>query len=118
MEYIYAFAIGGALCAAGQLLIDKTALTPARILVLYVTAGVIMSAAGIYEPIKDLGGAGASVPLTGFGDLLAKGVRTAVDEKGFIGIFSGGLTSCAAGLTAAMTFAFAASLFARSRQKM
>ena len=117
MELIRAFVVGGAFCAVGQLLIDKTRLTPARILVSYVVAGVILSAAGLYEPIREFGGAGAGVPLTGFGDLLAEGVRDAVEERGILGIFTGGLTSCAAGLTAAMVFSFTAALFVRSRQK-
>lgn len=117
MELLRAFVTGGIFCAIGQLLIDKTRLTPARILVSFVTAGVVLSAAGLYEPILEFGGAGASVPLTGFGNLLAEGVKEAVQEKGFIGIFTGGLTACAAGLTAAMVFSLIASMFARSRQK-
>ena len=117
MEFLHAFAVGGAICAVGQILIDKTRLTPARILVSFVVAGVILSAAGIYGPIRDFAGAGASVPLTGFGHLLAEGVKDAVKEKGFIGIFTGSLTACSAGLTAAMVFSFTAALFAKSRQK-
>lgn len=118
MEYFWAFIIGGLFCAAGQLLIDKTKLTPAKILVSFVVAGVVLGAIGIYEPIKELGGAGATVPLTGFGYLLSEGVKQAVAEDGFVGIFSGGLTSCAAGITAAMVFSFCAALFAKSKQKM
>ncbi|MBR6045633.1 MAG: SpoVA/SpoVAEb family sporulation membrane protein [Ruminococcus sp.] len=117
MSFFYAFVIGGGLCAIGQLLIDKTSLTPAKILVSYVTAGVLLGAAGLYAPIKDLGGAGATVPLTGFGNAIAEGVFEAVDREGFIGIFSGGLGSCAAGITAAMVFSFIAGVFGRSRQK-
>lgn len=105
-----AFVIGGAFCAVGQVLIDKTKLTPARILVSFVITGVLLSAAGLYAPIKDFAGAGATVPLTGFGDLLAEGTKEAVKERGFFGIFTGGLTSCAAGITAAMVFSFIASL--------
>ena len=115
MELLRAFVVGGAFCAVGQLLIDKTRLTPARILVSFVVAGVVLS--GLYEPILEFGGAGASVPLTGFGNLLAEGTKEAVREKGILGIFTGGLTSCAAGLTAAMVFSFTAALFAKSRQK-
>ena len=117
MEFLKAFVIGGAFCAAGQLLIDKTKLTPARILVSFVVTGVILSAVGLYAPIAEFAGAGATVPLTGFGHLLAEGVKEAVAEKGFLGIFTGGLTACAAGLTAAMLFSFIAALFAKSRQK-
>ena len=118
MELIKAFVVGGAFCAVGQLLIDKTRLTPARILVSFVIAGVVLSAVGLYEPIREYAGAGASVPLTGFGHLLAEGMREAVKERGIIGIFTGGLTACAGGVTAAMVFSFIASLFARSKQKM
>ena len=102
MDYIKAFAVGGALCLIGQLLIDKTKLTPARILVSYVVLGVILGALGIYQPLADFAGAGATVPLTGFGNLLAKGVREAVDKDGFLGIFTGGLTAAAAGITVAI----------------
>ncbi len=118
MTLLRAFIIGGAFCAAGQILIDKTRLTPARILVSFVVAGTVLSALGLYEPLVSFAGAGATVPLTGFGHLLASGVRSAVEEQGFLGIFSGGLTSCAAGVTAAMLFSFIASLFAKSTQKM
>ena len=117
MEFLKAFVIGGAFCAVGQLLIDKTKLTPARILVSFVVTGVLLSAVGLYAPIAEYAGAGATVPLTGFGHLLAEGVKEAVAEKGFLGIFTGGLTACAAGLTAAMLFSFIAALFAKSRQK-
>lgn len=118
MSYFYAFVIGGGLCAAGQLLIDKTSLTPARILVTYVAAGAFLGAMGLYAPIKELGGAGAAVPLTGFGNAIAESVFEAVDREGFLGIFSGGLSGCAAGITAAMVFSFIAAVFARSKQKM
>ena len=99
-----AFLCGGLICLIGQILIDKTQLTPARILTGYVVAGVVLSALGLYEPIAQWGGAGASVPLTGFGHLLAKGVRKAVAEQGWLGVLTGGLTAAAGGITAAMVF--------------
>lgn len=99
-----AFFVGGLFCAVGQVLIDKTKLTPARILVGYVVAGVLLSALGLYQPIVDFAGAGATVPLTGFGHLLATGVQKAVAEKGLLGALTGGLTASAAGITAAMIF--------------
>ena len=102
MQYIYAFLVGGAICLIGQLLIDKTKLTPARILVSYVVIGVILGGIGVYEPLLDFAGAGASVPLTGFGNTLAKGVREAVDKEGFLGIVKGGLTATAGGITVAI----------------
>ena len=104
MDYLYAFLCGGVLCAAGQVLIDKTKLTPARILTGYVVLGVLLSALGLYQPLVDLAGAGATVPLTGFGHALAKGVRKAVGEKGWLGIFTGGLTATAGGIAAAGVF--------------
>ena len=104
MEYLNAFLCGGVLCAIGQILIDKTKLTPARILTGYVVAGVILSAVGLYHPIADWGGAGATVPLTGFGHALAKGVREAVAQKGWLGVLTGGLTATAGGITAAVVF--------------
>ena len=104
MEYVWAFLVGGVLCAIGQVLIDLTKLTPARILTSYVVAGVILGALGLYDPIVDFAGAGATVPLTGFGHLLATGVQKAVTEKGFLGVLTGGLTASAAGITAAMIF--------------
>lgn len=103
-EYLKAFLVGGAFCAIGQLLIDLTKLTPARILVSYVVAGVVLGGLGVYQPIVDFAGAGATVPLTGFGNLLAKGVKKAIDTDGFLGIFTGGFTSSAAGITAAILF--------------
>lgn len=103
MEYLKAFLVGGALCLIGQLLIDKTKLTPARILVSYVVIGVLLDGIGIYEPLKEFAGAGATVPLTGFGSNLANGVRQAVDAGGFIGILTGGLKATAGGITAAIT---------------
>ena len=117
MTYLYAFLIGGLLCAAGQLLIDLTKLTPARILVAYVVTGCVLGALGWYKPLIDFAGAGATVPLTGFGYLLADGVREQIDTAGFTGIFTGGLTAAAGGITAAMCFAFVFSLFFRSRPK-
>ena len=104
MEYLNAFLCGGVLCAIGQILIDKTKLTPARILTGYVVAGVILSAVGLYQPIADWGGAGATVPLTGCGHALAKGVREAVAQKGWLGVLTGGLTATAGGITAAVVF--------------
>jgi len=104
MDYFNAFLCGGAFCAIGQILIDRTKLTPARILTGYVVAGVLLSALGLYQPLVEWGGAGATVPLTGFGHLLAKGVAEAVVEKGWLGIFTGGLTAAAGGITAAVVF--------------
>jgi len=104
MEYLNAFLCGGILCAIGQILIDKTKLTPARILTGYVVAGVVLSAIGLYQPLADWGGAGATVPLTGFGHLLAKGVEKAVAKQGWLGVLTGGLTAAAGGITAAVVF--------------
>lgn len=117
MEYLWAFLVGGALCAVGQALIDYTKLTPARILVSFVVAGVILSGLGWYPKLIDLAGGGASVPLTGFGHLLAEGVRKAVEEHGFLGVFLGGLTSAAGGITAAMVFGLLAAVCFRSKDK-
>lgn len=117
MEYVKAFVTGGILCIIGQLLIDKTKLTPARILVAYVTAGVILSGFGIYQPFADWAGAGATVPLTGFGHLLAKGVKKAVEEQGVLGAFTGGITAAAGGITAAIFFGFVVSLVAKAKPK-
>lgn len=117
MQYLWAFLIGGLLCAIGQVLIDYTKLTPARILVSYVVVGVILGGVGLYVPFAEFAGAGATVPLTGFGNLLAKGVREAVDEKGFLGIFTGGLTACAAGITAAMVFALLMAVLFKPRSR-
>ena len=104
MDYLNAFLCGGILCAIGQILIDKTQLTPARILTGYVVAGVLLSALGLYEPIVNWGGAGATVPLTGFGHALAKGVREAVAKDSWLGVFTGGLTATAGGIAAAVVF--------------
>ena len=112
-----AFLIGGTLCLIGQLLIDKTKLTPARILVGYVAGGVLLGAIGIYQPLVDFAGAGATVPLTGFGFTLSKGVREAVDSAGFLGIFTGGLKASAGGITAAILAALIVSILFKARDK-
>lgn len=117
LDYIKAFAVGGTICLIGQILIDKTKLTPGRILVSYVTAGVILSALGIYGPLVDWAGAGAAVPLTGFGHVLAEGVRKEVEKKGFMGIFTGGVSAAAAGITAAVVFGYICSIFAKPMDK-
>ena len=117
MEYLKAFVCGGILCAIGQILIDKTKLTPARILTGYVVAGVLLSALGLYEPLAEWGGAGATVPLTGFGHNLAKGVEKAVAEKGWLGVFTGGLTAAAGGITAAVVFAVIMALLFKPGEK-
>ena len=117
MEFVKAFLIGGLLCVIGQLLIDFTKLTPARILVSYVTAGVVHTAVGVYQPLVDFAGAGATVPLTGFGYTLAMGVRQAVEETGWLGIFTGGFTAGAAGVAAAVLFGYLAALCSRSGDK-
>ena len=117
MDYIKAFTVGGILCLIGQILIDKTKLTPARILVSYVVMGVILGGFGLYRPLAEFAGAGATVPLTGFGYNLSKGVREAVDTEGFIGVFSGGLKACAGGITAAIAAALIVSLFFRAKDK-
>ena len=110
MDYLWAFLTGVALCAVGQLLIDLTSMTPARILVTYVVSGVFLGAAGIYEPLVEFAGAGATVPLTGFGYNLAKGVNEAVTKDGLIGALTGGLEACAGGITAAVIFALIVAL--------
>jgi stage V sporulation protein AE len=115
--YIKAFVVGGLLCLIGQILIDITKLTPARILTLYVVAGVIISALGLYQPLVDFAGAGATVPLTGFGHNLAKGIRKAVAESGALGIFTGGFTAAAAGLCAAVFFGFLVALIFKPKDK-
>ncbi|MBM6924481.1 stage V sporulation protein AE [Pseudoflavonifractor phocaeensis] len=115
--YLRAFLCGGALCLIGQVLIDKTTLTPARILVSYVVAGVVLGGLGIYPWLVEFGGAGATVPLTGFGYLLSKGVARAVEEQGALGILTGGLTASAAGITAAMFFGLLAGLVSHSKPK-
>ncbi len=117
MDYLKAFLIGGAFCLIGQLLVDKTKLTPARILVMFVVSGVVLSAVGLYQPIVDFAGAGASVPLTGFGHTLAKGVRETVKEDGFIGILTGGLKATAGGITAAIFAGLVVSILFKPRDK-
>lgn len=117
MTLVKAFVVGGLFCAVGQILIDKTKLTPARILVGYVVAGVILSGLGLYQPIVDFAGAGATVPLTGFGHLLATGVQKAVSERGWLGILTGGLTSSAAGIAAAMFFGLLVALIFNPKDK-
>ena len=117
MDYVKAFLIGGLLCLVGQILIDKTKLSPARILVGYVVAGVILGGLGWYEPLVKFAGAGATVPLTGFGYTLAKGVREAVGEDGFLGIFGGGLKATACGITAAIIAGLLASLIFKPKDK-
>ena len=116
-EYLRAFLCGGILCLIGQLLIDKTKLTPARILVSYVVAGVVLGGFGVYQPIVDWGGAGATVPLTGFGFNLAKGVKKAVAEKGLSGALTGGITACAGGITAAIFLALLVALIFKPKPK-
>ena len=117
MDYIKAFLFGGALCLIGQILIDKTKLTPARILVSYVVIGVLLGAIGVYETWIEFASAGASVPLTGFGNTLAKGVREAVDQDGFIGIFTGGLKASAGGITAAVLAGLLVSIVFKAKDK-
>lgn len=117
LEYLKAFAVGGALCAVGQVLIDKTKLTPARILTVYVVAGLVLEAVGLYAPVRDWAGAGASVPLTGFGSTLARGVESAVAESGVLGAFTGGFTAAAAGITAAVFFGIIVALVFKQKEK-
>ena len=117
MDYLKAFLGGGTLCLIGQVLIDKTKLTPARILVSYVVAGVFLGAIGIYEPLTEFAGAGATVPLTGFGYNLAKGVKEAVQSDGFLGIFTGGLKACAGGIATAIFAGLLVSLIFKPRDK-
>lgn len=117
MEYLKAFIVGGILCVIGQILIDKTKLTPARILVSYVVAGVILGGIGLYKPLADFAGAGATVPLTGFGYSLAKGVKEAISKDGVIGIFTGGLKATAGGITAAIVAGLLVSLIFKAKDK-
>ena len=117
MNYIWAFVVGGLFCVLAQVLIDKTALTPARILVGYVVLGVFLGAIGVYGPLVEFAGAGATVPLTGFGYLISEGVREAVRERGAIGVFTGALTAAAGGTSAALIFGFLASIFFKSKPK-
>ncbi len=117
MDFVKAFVVGGIICVIGQILIDKTKLTPARILVTYVVAGVILGAFGWYDKLVDFAGAGATVPLTGFGNTLANGVKKAVSEKGIPGIFTGGFTASAAGICAAIVFGYFGAVFSKSKEK-
>lgn len=117
MEYVKAFVFGGAMCLIAQILIDKTRLTPARILVSYVVIGVLLGATGIYKPLVEWAGAGATVPLTGFGYNLAKGVKEAVDSDGFLGIFTGGLKATAGGIAVAVTSGLLVSLIFKNKDK-
>lgn len=117
MQFLWAFLVGGALCLIGQLLIDRTSLTPARILTGFVVAGVILSAVGLYEPLVDFAGAGATVPLSGFGHLMAQGVKDAVDRDGAIGILTGALTASAAGIGAAVLLSLIAGLVGKPKEK-
>lgn len=117
MDYLKAFLVGGALCLIGQVLIDRTKLTPARILVAYVVVGVFLGAIGVYEPLVKFAGAGATVPLTGFGYTLSKGVREAIREDGFLGIFTGGLKATAGGISAAVFAGLLAGFLFRARDK-
>ena len=117
LDYLKAFAVGGVLCVIGQLLIDKTKLTPARILTAYVVSGVILGAVGLYQPIDDWEGAGATVPLTGFGNTLAMGVKKAVETDGLLGVFTGGFTASAAGICAAVFFGIIIALIFKPKDK-
>lgn len=117
LDYLKAFAVGGVLCVIGQLLIDKTKLTPARILTAYVVSGVILGAVGLYQPIADWAGAGATVPLTGFGNTLAMGVKKAVETDGLLGVFTGGFTASAAGICAAVSFGIIIALIFKPKDK-
>ena len=117
MNYVWAFVVGGGVCVIGALLLDYTKLTPARILTLYVVAGVVMSAFGIYDPFAEFAGAGATVPLLGFGHLLADGVKQAIEADGLVGALTGGFTACAGGVTASLVCGFLAALFTKSKDQ-
>jgi len=117
MQYLYAFLVGGALCLIGQVFIDRTSLTPARILTGFVVAGVVLSAVGLYQPLTEFAGAGATVPLSGFGHLMAQGVRDAVDKDGAVGILTGAFTASAAGIAAAVVFSLLAGLLGKPKEK-
>ena len=117
MDYLKAFLVGGALCSIGQILIDKTKMTPARILVIYVLSGTLLTAVGVYQPVVDWAGAGATVPLTGFGYLLAKGVEEAVSADGLLGVFKGGVTAAAAGISASVFFGYLIAVIFKSDDK-
>jgi stage V sporulation protein AE len=117
LPYLWAFLVGGGLCVIAQILIDRTSLTPARILVVYVVAGVILGALGWYQPLVDFAGAGATTPLTGFGFLISKGIRKAVDEKGLLGALTGSLSASAGGISAALVFGYLACLLSKGKPK-
>ena len=118
MQFLYAFVVGGMLCVIAQILIDKTNMNPARILVLYVVSGVVLTGLGLYQPLVDLAGCGATVPLTGFGYSLARGVEKAVGQYGLLGALTGGLTATAGGITTALLFGYLVALFSRGKPKM
>lgn len=115
MNYFWAFVVGGLICVVGQILLDLTNLTPARILVIFVVSGVMLSGLGLWQPLVDFAGAGASVPIVGFGHLLAVGVQQAVAQQGLVGVLTGGLTACSAGVCASLVFGVVASLITRSK---
>jgi len=117
LEYLKAFAVGGAFCAVGQVLVDKTNLTPARILTAYVVAGVVLGAIGVYSPLAEWAGSGATVPIIGFGNTLAEGMRKAIEERGWIGIFTGAFTAASAGMCAAVFFGLLSAVFFKSKEK-
>ena len=117
MHYVWAFLVGGAICALVQILIDNTKLMPGRIMVILVCTGVVLGAIGVYEPFAKWAGAGATVPLLGFGNTLFKGMKEAIDSEGFIGLFKGGFTACAVGVSAALLFGYIASLFFKPKMK-
>lgn len=117
MEYVKAFLVGGAICALSQILLDKTKLMPGRVMVILVCSGAVLGAIGIYEPFAEWAGAGAGVPLSGFGSVLFKGVKDAIDKEGFLGIFKGGFTASAVGVSAALIFSYIASWFFNSKMK-
>lgn len=117
MDYLKAFLVGGGICVIGQILIDKTNLTPARILVMFVCIGCVLGGIGLYPKLVDFAGAGATVPLTGFGNTLAKGVKEEIDTAGFLGVFTGGIKAAAGGLSAAILFGFLAAVFAEPKEK-
>lgn len=117
MMFIKAFVVGGLICVIGQLLIDLTKLTPAKILVLFVCLGVLLGGIGVYQPLVDFAGAGATIPLTGFGNALAKGVKEAIQRDGFLGVITGGFTACAAGVTVAMLSGLIVALICKPKDK-
>ena len=117
LTYLKVFITGGIICTIGQVLIDKTKLTPARILVLFVVLGVVLTGLGIYKPIVDFGGSGATVPISGFGYALANGVKEEIDKNGFLGMFTGGITATSAGITAAIIFGYLGALISKSNIK-